>query len=97
VAWYTTSKATKELNANHLLVGKRKKPRAPQQHVRSVKRRANGELPDFVRPPVWPARLRLANQTFDLTFCPANQSLRAYCQGKKSVNSPFDFAEKGRP
>jgi len=45
------------------------------------------ELPNSVRPPDWPAPLRGANQSFDLTFCPVNRASRAHCQGKKSVNS----------
>jgi hypothetical protein len=45
------------------------------------------ELPDCVRPPDWPAPLRGANQSFDLTFCPVNRASHAHCQGKKSVNS----------
>ena len=36
------------------------------------------------------ARLRRANQTFDLTFCPVNRALHAHCQGKKSVNWALD-------
>jgi len=45
------------------------------------------ELPDCVRPPDWPAPLRGANQSFDLTFFPVNRASRAHYQGKKSVNS----------
>jgi hypothetical protein len=45
------------------------------------------ELPASVRPPDWPAPLRGANQSFDLTFCPVNRVARTHYQGKKSVNS----------
>jgi hypothetical protein len=58
------------------------KPRAGERRSFARLRRANAELPD-ARSPVWLARLRLANQTFDLTFCPGNQPLARPLPGQK--------------